>query len=59
MKVLYGKAIFILFCGTLLITGNEIFDIQSIIGYAMVIISFILFASYCVKRKKSENFEFN
>lgn len=59
MKVLYGKTIFIFFCGTLLISGNELLDIESIIGYVMIIISTILFATYCIKRKKSENFQFN
>lgn len=59
MKSIYGKAIFIFICGTLLITGNELLDIESIIGYVMIIISFVLMISKCVRKKNDQQFEFN
>lgn len=59
MKSIFGKALFILFCGTLLITGNDLLDIESIIGYVMIGISLVLIISKCVRKKNNDEFQFN
>ena len=59
MKSIFGKALFIFFCGTLLITGNDLFDIESLIGYFMIGISIILILSGCFRKKTNDEFQFN
>ena len=56
MRYDLGKALFILFCGTLLLTKD--FGVQLIIGLVMIGISILLLILALVTRKKNESFTY-
>ena len=48
-----GKALFILFCGSLLLSSD--FSVKTIIGIAMIFVSILLFVIGLCARKKSDD----